>query len=217
MNSRGLFITIEGGEGVGKSTNLAFLERQLASHGVDLVVTREPGGSRIGEDVRQLLLKVGEERISPMTELLLIFAARAQHIAECIEPALAAGKWVLCDRFTDASYAYQGGGRGLGKSVVRELEILVQGELQPDCTLLLDAPVSIGMERARGRGDLDRFEREQVEFFQRVRATYLDLAEQSSGRFRVIDASAPLDEVQRQLLKICTELMACWGVRQTGA
>lgn len=213
MSSRGLFITVEGGEGVGKSTNMAFLEERLRDHGVELVVTREPGGSQLGEDLRRLLLQVRDENLDPMAELLLIFAARAQHIRECIEPALAAGRWVLCDRFTDATYAYQSGGRGLPWSAVSELEILVQGQLRPDCTLLLDAPVSVGMERARGRGELDRFEREEVAFFERVRAAYLRQAEQSSGRYRVIDASLPLAEVQRQLLKICTELTACWGVR----
>lgn len=217
MSSRGLFITLEGGEGVGKSTNMAFLEQQLQDHGVELVVTREPGGSRLGEDLRQLLLQVRDENISPMAELLLIFAARAQHISECIEPALAAGKWVLCDRFTDATYAYQSGGRGIARSAVSGLEKLVQGELRPDCTLLLDAPVSTGLERARGRGELDRFELEEIDFFERVRATYLDLAEQSSGRYRIIDASLPLEDVQRQLLKICKELTACWAVRHSEA
>ena len=154
MSERGLFITVEGGEGVGKSTNMAFLERHLKSHGVDLLVTREPGGSRLGEQIRQLLLQVRTDDVDPMAELLLIFAARAQHISEQIEPALAAGQWVLCDRFTDATYAYQCGGRGIDSSVVRALETLVQGQLRPDCTLLLDAPVSTGMGRARERGAL---------------------------------------------------------------
>ena len=148
-----------------------------------------------------------------MTELLLMFAARAQHIASLIEPALAAGKWVLCDRFTDATYAYQSGGRGLPVAHVQQLEELAQGELRPDYTILLDAPVSTGMARARGRGELDRFEQEQVEFFERVRATYLRLAEQSSGRYRLIDASQSLDGVQAQLDKLCRELLACWEVR----
>lgn len=216
MTSRGLFITVEGGEGVGKSTNMAFLQHYLSSHGVDLVVTREPGGSRLGEDIRQLLLQVRAENVSPMSELLLIFAARAQHLCELIEPALASGKWVLCDRFTDATYAYQSGGRGLGRHAVQELEMLVQGALRPDCTLLLDAPVSTGMARARGRGELDRFEREEINFFERVRASYLELAEHSSGRYRVIDASVDLDQVQQQLLKVCSELLTCWGVRHPG-
>lgn len=213
MSTRGLFITVEGGEGVGKSTNIAFLEQTLTSHGVDLLVTREPGGSKLGENIRQLLLEVGEESIDPMAELLLMFAARAQHISRLIEPALAAGRWVLCDRFTDATYAYQCGGRHIDYSAVYTLEKLVQGQLRPDCTLLLDAPVDVGMGRARNRGKPDRFELEEMAFFERVRSTYLDIAEKSSGRYRIIDASLPLDQVQQQLLKVCSELTACWGVR----
>jgi dTMP kinase len=209
VSKRGLFITVEGGEGVGKSTNMAFLESLLRDSGIDLLVTREPGGTCLGEDLRELLLQVREEPVSPSAELLLIFAARAQHIEECIEPALAAGRWVLCDRFTDATYAYQSGGRGIEAATVRKLENLVQGSLRPDCTLLLDAPVSVGMSRAQGRGELDRFEREEVDFFERVRATYLQLAEESSGRYRVIDASQPLEVVQGQLLKVCRELLRC--------
>jgi dTMP kinase len=213
MTARGLFITVEGGEGVGKSTNIAFLENYLTGHGVDLLVTREPGGSKLGEEVRRLLLTVAEEPLDPMAELLLIFAARAQHISTRIEPALAAGRWVLCDRFTDATFAYQCGGRGLEREAVSALEALVQGSLRPDCTLLLDAPVATGLARARDRGELDRFELEELGFFERVRATYLELAENSSGRYRVIDASQPLEQVQQQLLKVCSELTACWGVR----
>lgn len=213
MPARGVFITFEGGEGVGKSTNIAFLQDYLRSRGVELVVTREPGGTRIGEEIRRLLLEVRDDAVAPMAELLLIFAARAQHIAEIIEPALCAGKWVLCDRFTDATYAYQCGGRGLDAAQVRTLETLVQGELRPDCTILLDAPVATGMERANGRGQLDRFEQEHEQFFERVRATYLRLAREGSGRYRVIDAGLPLEEVQQQLLATCRELFAVWGVR----
>ena len=204
---------MEGGEGVGKSTNMAFLEDFLRRNGVELVVTREPGGTRLGEDIRQLLLEVRDEEVSPQTELLLMFAARAQHIKERIEPALAAGKWVLCDRFTDATYAYQCGGRGVAVETVRTLETLVQGALRPDCTLLLDVNVSTGMARASERGELDRFEREAIDFFERVRAMYLHLAQESSGRYRIIDASVPLEQVQEQLLKVCRELLSCWGVR----
>jgi dTMP kinase len=213
MHARGVFITFEGGEGVGKSTNIAFLEDYLKSRGVELVVTREPGGTRIGEEIRRVLLEVREDAVAPMTELLLVFAARAQHIAEVIEPALGSGKWVLCDRFTDATYAYQCGGRGLDARQVRTLETLVQGELRPDCTILLDAPVATGLERANGRGELDRFELEQALFFERVRATYLRLAREGGGRYRVIDAGLPLAEVQQQLLATCRELFTVWGVR----
>lgn len=213
MDSRGLFITVEGGEGVGKSTNMAFLERHLGALGIDLVVTREPGGTALGEDVRELLLRPREESVAPAAELLLIFAARAQHLAEVIEPALAQGRWVLCDRFTDATYAYQGGGRNLSMATIRELEQLVQGDLRPDYTLLLDAPIDVGMSRARDRGELDRFEQEQSEFFERVRKTYLQLAGEGSGRYRVIDASRPLADVETQLQEVCDELATCWGVR----
>ncbi len=213
MTARGLFITVEGGEGVGKSTNMAFLEEHLCELGVDLVVTREPGGTALGEEVRALLLQPREEAMTAAAELLLIFAARAQHIAQVIEPALAAGHWVLCDRFTDATYAYQAGGRQLPVSLVRELEQLVQGELRPDYTLLLDAPVDVGLSRAGERGELDRIEREQAEFFERVRATYLQLAEESSGRYCCIDASRPLDVVQSDLLNFCAELGQCWQAR----
>ena len=213
MEPRGLFITVEGGEGVGKSTNMDYLEEHLRDAGVDLVVTREPGGTALGEELRDLLLKPRPEQMAPAAELLLIFAARAQHLSQVIEPALAAGRWVLCDRFTDATYAYQGGGRQLPVTLVRKLEQLVQGELRPDYTLLLDCPVDVGMGRATARGELDRFEQEQVAFFERVRATYLQLARESSGRYRVVDASRPLKEVQSQLQEICSELLACWGVR----
>jgi dTMP kinase len=214
MRGRGLFITVEGGEGVGKSTNMALLERHLREHGVALVVTREPGGTPLAEDIRELLLTPREEQVSSLSELLMMFAARAQHIEAKIEPALAAGKWVLCDRFTDATYAYQSGGRGVDASLVRRLESLVQGELRPDYTLLLDAPVEVGMERARGRGKLDRFEQEELAFFERVRSTYLQLARESSGRYRLIDASQSLDIVETKMLEVCSELLSCWKVRQ---
>lgn len=205
---RGLFITMEGGEGVGKSTNLAFVERFLRNNGVDVVCTREPGGTRIGEEIRELLLQVRQEKVSTMTELLLMFASRAQHLFEFIEPALAKGKVVLCDRFTDATYAYQCGGRGVELQTVRVLEELVQHELRPDFTLLLDAPISVGMSRAHKRGELDRFEQENLDFFERVRTSYLEQAKHNSARYRVIDASLSLDEVQQQLLKVGGELLS---------
>lgn len=213
MESRGLFITVEGGEGVGKSTNMAFLEEQLVALGIDLLVTREPGGTALGEDIRELLLQPRAEAVAERAELLLIFAARAQHLAEVVLPALDAGRWVLCDRFTDATYAYQGGGRQLPMALIRELEQLVQGDLRPDYTLLLDAPVEVGMGRARERAELDRFEQEQAEFFERVRSTYLQLAGEGSGRYRVIDAAQPLADVEQQLQEVCAELATCWGVR----
>ena len=213
MQPRGIFITVEGGEGAGKSTNMAFLERTLKESGVDILVTREPGGTGLGEGIRELLLQPRDEAVAPDAELLLIFAARAQHIKQGIGPALAAGRWVLCDRFTDATYAYQGGGRQLPVALIRKLEQLVQGDLRPDYTLLLDCPVDIGMSRAAARADLDRFEQEQQAFFERVRETYLQLASESSGRYHVIDASLSLQEVEQQLEIVCRELLTCWGVR----
>lgn len=216
MSARGLFVTVEGGEGVGKSTNLEFLKDFLCENGVDVITSREPGGTPLGEEIRELLLRERSGKVYAMTELLLMFAARAQHIQEIIEPSLAVGQWVLCDRFTDATYAYQCGGRGIEWSSVRTLEELVQRGLRPDYTLLLDVSVSIGMTRARGRADLDRIEQEDLDFFERVRASYLKLAQNSSGRYRIINAGRPLEEVQQDLLAFGHELLSCWSVRQSG-
>ncbi len=210
MARRGLFITFEGGEGVGKSTALAYMARQLRSADIPVEITREPGGTPLGEDIRRLLLTVRDMPIDPQAELLLMFAARAQHVRTKIDPVLAGGSWVLCDRFTDASYAYQAGGRGLPLQWVQQLEQLVQGDLHPDCTLLLDAPVTMAIERARGRGELDRFEQEESDFFERVRATYLRLARESSGRYRLVDAAQPLAHVHEQLHEIANDLVQCW-------
>ena len=171
-------------------------------------MTREPGGTRFGERVRELLLEVRQETMSDMAELLLVFAARAQHLREVIEPALAQGQWVLCDRFTDATYAYQCGGRGIDPSLVSRLETLVQGTLRPDTTILFDAPVAVGMARARDRGELDRFERESSDFFDAVRQTYLARAQQDSERFRVIDASESLPRVQQSLDAVVVQIIA---------
>lgn len=199
MRQPGLFITVEGGEGVGKSTNLAFIAELLRSTGREVVQTREPGGTALAESIRALLLQPRPEPIAGMSELLLVFAARAQHLAEVIEPALAAGRCVLCDRFTDATYAYQGAGRGLDRALIGRLEDLVQGERRPDLTILLDAPVAVGRERASARGAPDRFEQEQQAFFERVREEYLQRAAREPHRFRVVDAACALDVVQRQL------------------
>lgn len=195
MRSR--FITLEGGEGVGKTTNLDFIEDYLRARGIDVLRTREPGGTTIGEGVRDILLK--SSTMDRWTELLLVFAARAQHISEVIRPALVSGQWVLSDRFTDASHAYQGGGRGLDTAIIGQLEAWVQQELQPDLTLLLDAPVELGMTRARSRGETDRFESERLEFFENVRAAYLDRAERFPERIRRVDASDSLVEVQARI------------------
>lgn len=188
------FITLEGGEGVGKTTNLLFIEDYLRSRGISLLRTREPGGTGLGEKVREILLH--SEHVDAKAELLLVFAARAQHIQEVILPALARGQWVLSDRFTDASYAYQGGGRGIEWASIGFLEQWVQGELRPDLTLLLDTPISVGMARARARGPQDRFESEADHFFERVRAAYLERMNREPDRIRRIDASVDLPLVQ---------------------
>jgi dTMP kinase len=193
---RGRFITLEGGEGVGKSSNLAFVAGLLEAEGLHVECTREPGGTPLAERIRDVIVRPAGETMPPMTELLLIFAARAAHIEGRIRPALEAGRWVVCDRFTDASYAYQGAARGLGEEPVHWLEQHVQGELRPDLTLLLDADPAIGLARANARGAADRFEQERVEFFARVRAGYLARARAEPGRFRVVDASRPLEDVR---------------------
>ncbi len=204
---RGCLIVMEGGEGVGKTTNLAFVAEHLRAAGVSLVCSREPGGTALGEALRGLLLDPDRGAPCADAELLMMFAARAQHIAEVIEPALARGDWVLSDRFTDASFAYQGGGRGAPLARIAELERWVQGELRPDCVLLLDAPVELGMARAGRRGVLDRFERERAAFFERVREVYLQRAAQQPARYRLIDAAQPLREVQRALAARLDELL----------
>ena len=199
---KGKFITVEGIEGVGKTTNLEYLQQLICAAGKELVVTREPGGTPLGEAIRGLLLDPHYTGMDPDCELQLMFAARAEHLAKVIRPAIEAGKWVLCDRFTDATYAYQGGGRGLDTDKIAALEQLVQGDFRPDLTLLLDVPVEIGLARAGNRSAPDRFEQEQVEFFERVRQAYLDMARTHDGRYRVIDASQPLEAVQVQLASV---------------
>jgi len=204
---RGKFITLEGGEGVGKTTNLAFIKDYLQQHNISVIVTREPGGTVLAEKIRHLLLDKHSEAISEHAELLLMFAARAQHIKHVIEPALAQGVWVLCDRFTDATYAYQGGGRNMRISTIEWLENLVQGTLRPDLTLLLDAPVEIGIERAKKRGAFDRFEAEKISFFEQVRRAYLLQAELHPERIKLIKANQPLADVQRALIDVIHALL----------
>jgi dTMP kinase len=201
-SKRGKFITIEGGEGGGKSTNMAFIAQLLTSAAIPFIETREPGGTELGEAIRNLLLDPQYKGMDETAELLLMFAARRQHLDQLIEPALAAGKWILCDRFTDATYAYQGGGRGIDTKKISTLETLVQGELRPDITLLLDLPVELGMQRAAQRGEKDRFEQEKLDFFEQVRQKYLSMATEHPERYRVVDASRPLAEVQDQIRSI---------------
>ncbi|WP_305967331.1 dTMP kinase [Marinobacter salsuginis] len=199
MKSRGQFITFEGTEGVGKSTQLTNAASTLDQMGVDYIVTREPGGTPMAEAIRELLLAPRDEPVNEITELLLMFAARAQHLHTRILPALERGQWVLCDRFTDATFAYQGGGRGVPEERIALLETLVQGDIRPDHVIVLDAPVDTGMARARKRGELDRFEQEDLDFFQRIRDAYLARATAQPSRYHVIDAARPLSEVSDQV------------------
>lgn len=186
---KGRLITLEGGEGAGKSTLLDGLCTYLHGHGIDPLLTREPGGTALGEGVRALVLDPALHGMCAESELLLMFAARAQLVRETLRPALAAGRWILCDRFTDASYAYQGGGRGQPHERIAELERWAADDLQPDLTLLLDLPVATGRERAAGRGeDADRIEREEIGFFERIRSAYLERAREQPERFCVLDA-----------------------------
>jgi dTMP kinase len=196
------FITVEGVEGVGKSTNIAFMESYFREKNLPLLTTREPGGTPFAEEIRALLLANREEGVVEDAELLLMFAARAQHLREKIIPALDKGQWVLCDRFTDATYAYQGAGRHVDMAKIARLEELIQGELRPDLTLLLDIDVEQGMQRVGDRGELDRFEQEQLDFFERVRQCYLERAASVPTRYRVIDASQPLEDVQKDIRQV---------------
>lgn len=207
----GCFITLEGPEGAGKSTNREYIAEALRSHGVDVVLTREPGGTPLAERIRELLLTPSDECMSSDAELLLMFAARAQHLDQVIRPALAQGSVVLCDRFTDATYAYQGGGRGLDVKRIEQLEHFVQGDLRPDLTLIFDLPVSVGLSRAAARGRLDRFEQEGLPFFEAVRSAYLQRASQAPARYRVIDAAQPLPAVQRDLQALLPHILERLG------
>lgn len=210
MTKRGLFITIEGVEGVGKSTNLAFIESLLAADGITFVTTREPGGTPLAEKVRDLLLDKNNTEMADITELMLVFAARAQHVATFIEPALSRGQWVICDRFTDSTYAYQGGGRNMSSGLIQRIDEVALGQYQPDITLLLDLPIEVGLERASQRGELDRFERESVDFFNRVRNTFLDRANAEPARFRLLDASQSLDDVQVAIRTAIEQALKGW-------
>ena len=204
---RGLFITLEGVEGAGKSTNIPFISGLLERAGQSVVLTREPGGTKLGERIRSLLLDPDPElAIDPESELLLMFAARAQHFHEVIQPSLKSGKTVLCDRFTDASFAYQGAGRGIPIGKIAQLQTWLQGDLRPDLTLIFDIDVEAGLKRANDRGNPDRFEQEKIDFFQRVRDYYLQRAPQRE-RYRVIDASGDIASVETQLEKVISTFL----------
>lgn len=202
------FITVEGVEGAGKTTNLRFVRGLLEAAGGEVLLTREPGGTALGEEIRDLLLSHRRGGMSPAAELLLMFAARAEHLQRVILPALAEGKWVLCDRFTDATYAYQGGGRGVPQERIAGLADWVHAGFRPALTLLLDVPVEHGLARAGKRAEPDRFESERTDFFERVRGTYLALAAREPKRYRVVDASGPLPEVQAKIREIVEQWLS---------
>ena len=217
MQHRGRFITLEGGEGVGKSTNLVMVAEYLESRGLEVVRTREPGGTPRAEAIRELLLDpTSQEPLDDDAELLLVFAARAQHLARVVRPALERGAWVVCDRFTDATFAYQGGGRGLDKARIGELETFVQQGLTPDLTLLLDMPMAASRRRLEGRldrdgGQRDRFERERGDFFEAVRDAYLERAAAAPERVQVINADQSLDAVRRDLRTVLERCLEAWA------
>jgi dTMP kinase len=205
---RGRFITVEGVEGAGKSTCVSFIRSRLEAAGRRVLPTREPGGTPLGEEIRALLLAHRDDGMSDDAELLLVFAARAEHIARCIQPALEAGRWVLSDRFTDATFAYQGGGRGIARERIGAIRDWVQGDLAPDLTLVLDLPARMGLQRAGRRSSPDRFERETERFFERVRTAYRKIADEEPARVRLIDASLPLEEVHAQIARTIEAFLA---------
>jgi len=206
MNAK--FISIEGIEGAGKSTQLAFIQRYLSDNGKPLIVTREPGGTPLGEEIRSLLLTPTDTGMAVDTELLLMFSARAEHVARVIKPALEQGEWVISDRFTDATFAYQGGGRGISQQRISELANWTLKGLKPDLTLLFDLPVEVGQQRVLSRNQgVDRFEQEKLDFFQKIRACYLERAKQEPNRIKVIDSSQSIADIQSQLVKILEPLL----------
>lgn len=204
---KGKFITVEGIEGVGKTTNIEFIRNRIDAAGIGCEVTREPGGTPMAEEIRNTLLSNRTEIVCEETELLLMFASRAQHLRQFILPKLSHGDWIVCDRFTDATYAYQGYGRGQSLANITLLENMVQSTFRPDCTILLDAPVEVGLHRAKKRGELDRFEKENVEFFSRVREGYLELAAKDPHRYRIVDATVSIENVQQQLSLVLDDLI----------
>lgn len=204
---QGLFITLEGIEGAGKSTATEFLANYLRKANIDFILTREPGGTEIAEKIRQVILEHHQEAMHPDAELLLLFASRAQHLNQLIIPALQRGQWVVCDRFTDATYAYQGGGRGLSQEKISILEQWVQGDLHPDYTLLFDVPVSTGLSRIKKNRYLDRIEKEEEQFFEKVRNCYLERARQEPHRFYTINADKTFPEVAEQLEQVLQKII----------
>ncbi|MDH3621147.1 MAG: dTMP kinase [Gammaproteobacteria bacterium] len=204
---RGKFITVEGIEGVGKSTNIAVLVARIEAAGHKVLTTREPGGTPFAEDIREILMNRSDEPVPEIAELLLMFAARSFNVNNVIVPALEAGTWVVCDRFTDSSRAYQGGGRGIPMETIDRVADWVHGDTWPDLTILLDAPVEIGMERAGNRSEPDRIEQERHEFFDRVRECYLQIAANEPGRFVVIDTTRSIDEVREEISALADQVL----------
>ncbi|MGH8456392.1 MAG: dTMP kinase [Stenotrophobium sp.] len=202
MNSPGRLITLEGGEGAGKSTHARFIRQWLTGKGREVVLTREPGGSPLAEAVREIVLRKWDEGVTPATEVLLMFAARSAHVHATIRPALAAGRDVVCDRFVDSSYAYQGGGQGFPLAHLQALEAMVLGDLQPDLTIVCDLDPALGLARTRSRGEQNRFEEETAAYMQRVRAAFLKRAQANPRRYAVVDASRTLEQVQAELVKL---------------
>ncbi len=207
-SKQGLFITFEGVEGAGKTTNIEFIAEHIKKMGQDFVLTREPGGTKIGEAIREILLSKDLPEMHHDTELMLMFAARAEHVQRVILPALNKGQWVLCDRFTDASYAYQGGGRGIDTSRIASLENWVQGDLRPDVTFLFDLDADTGMSRVRSRGETDRFEQQHINFFNKVRQHYLKMAEAEPQRYRIVNAQHDLETVQKQIMSMLSSFLS---------
>lgn len=205
--SKGLFITFEGVEGGGKTTNIQYIAEKIEAAGHEILLTREPGGTELSEAIRELLISKEFPEMHVNTELLLMFAARSEHLNKKILPAINAGKWVLCDRFTDATYAYQGGGRGISAKTISTLENLVQGSLKPDYTFLFDLEADIGLARARNRGETDRFEQQHIDFFNRVRTCYLAMAELEKERYRVVNAEYDLITVQKQISQLLANIL----------
>ena len=204
---QGKFITVEGIEGVGKSTNIDFIASYLRRQGKTVITTREPGGTAVAEQIRGVLLNTAKGTVSDVCELLLMFAARASHLRDLIIPALEKGDWIVCDRFTDASYAYQGGGRGLPDEHIGQLQSLVQGSLMPDLTLFLDASLEVTSQRRRDRGVGDRFESEEADFFKRVQSRYRELARKNTERIKLIDAETSLANVQQQIALVLDSIL----------
>ena len=205
--SQGLFITFEGVEGAGKTTNIEYIAEKIEAAGHVILLTREPGGTELSEAIRELLISKDYPEMHVDTELLLMFAARSEHLNKKIIPAINAGKWVLCDRFTDATFAYQGGGRGISETTISTLENLVQGSLRPDYTFLFDLNAKVGLARARNRGETDRFEQQHIDFFNRVRAKYLAMADSEPQRYRTVNAEYDLATVQNQINQLLTEII----------